>query len=33
LRQGHLTALHHFYQPGAGHEIPEGTRHWARRSL
>jgi uncharacterized protein (DUF934 family) len=31
LRQGHSPLVTHFYQPAAAHEIPVGTRSWARR--
>lgn len=31
LTSGRRPDFHHFYQPGAGHEVPVGTRPWARR--
>lgn len=31
LREGHRNPLTHFYQPGAGQEVPAGTRPWLRK--
>jgi uncharacterized protein (DUF934 family) len=31
LREGRRDALTRFYQPGAGQEVPAGTRPWLRR--
>jgi phosphoadenosine phosphosulfate reductase len=31
IAQGRRSGVDHFYQPGFGHEVPAGTRPWARR--
>jgi uncharacterized protein (DUF934 family) len=31
LQAGHIPAVHYYYQPGLGREVPAGTRPWTRR--